>query len=132
MLQWTNLCIYIFVLLEVYLQGKFLEGELLSQKANAQFCEIFSLSISNVLECLIPYGLAKRMYHKAFKFANLMNEKYFQCYLNLHFYYEGIWISFHILFVNCSFTSFAHFFYRIFIHFPLISKRWLLIRGNSL
>lgn len=125
-----NFCIYISVLLEVCLQGRFLKGELLSQKANAQFCEMFSLPISNVQVHPIPYSFAKRMYHKAFKFASLVNEKYFQCYFNLHFYYKRIWISFHILFVNYSFVSLAQF-YRIFIHFALISKRLLLIRGKD-
>lgn len=78
--------ICIFVLLEVYLQGKFFEVELLGRKANAHIVWLdtaksssikivaFSFPVSNVWQCLVPYSLAKRMYHQAFKFANLVNE----------------------------------------------------------
>lgn len=144
MLQWTTLCIYIFTLL-VYLQGKFLEVRLLSQKANTHIVLLdiaksssvktvpFSIPISSIWDSCFYIALPKEyiIKHLSLPIWWMRNRLvlFSICILPL---WVNLNIFSHVLLLWIVFSCHLPIFYRIFVHFPLIFKRWSWIRVSAL
>lgn len=123
MLQWTTLCIYIFTLL-VYLQGKFLEVRLLSQKVNTHIVLLdiaksssvktvpFSIPISSIWESCFYIALPKEyiIKHLSLPIWWMRNRLVL---FSLHFSHcEWIWTFFHMF-------SFCELFFHVICPFSI-------------